>query len=150
MYLAEACLFGLYHFEWAVKVLFLTGVAMSCTTIAGLEATLLFYSEGFLLMLVLTAIAPLWITELYASFTLNEMCLLGLFYALTALIFIHYMKVYFDFRSIWPATRLRFAAELFGLIVLVSTFLGTWSTALVFFFHISTYGISRSTVAGQF
>ena len=84
---------------------------------------------------------------MYASLTFYETCMLGLFYTLTALIFIHYMKMYFDFRSDRPTTRLRFAIELLGLILLVSTFLGTWSTALVFCFQVETYNVQNAASA---
>lgn len=55
-------------------------------------------------------------------------------HVLTASVFVHYLKVYFDSYSIRDIIRLRFAVELLGFMLLISTFLGAWSTGLVIYF----------------
>jgi hypothetical protein len=63
-----------------------------------------------------------------------ETCLLALFHAFAALIFVHYLKVYLDLRN-----RRAIFLELFGIVLLASTFFAAWSTGLAIHFHFSAY-----------
>ena len=81
------------------------------------------------------AIAPPWTVDLYAGLCTLEICLLGLCQALMVLTFIHYLKVYIDFRYSRETTELMFLFEWIGLSLLAGTFFAAWSTALVLYFH---------------
>lgn len=149
MHLGDACLFGLRHFFWALQVFVLTALAMACGTNAELESALQFYAKCLSWVLLIGAYTmAYWLTGLYASLTSSEMCQLGLFHALTTLIFIHYLKMYFHFCCMRATSRLRFAAELFGIALLLSTFLGTWSTGLVIYFYVSDYYAQNAANGG--
>ena len=137
--IGDAFSFGLYHFLWTLQLSFFASLAMARVNAAGLKAIFRFYSESFLVILLLHYFTGSWIADLYASLTFFETCQLGLFHALTALIFIHYLKMYLDLRSIRAVTRLRFFVELLGFVLVISTFVGTWSMVLVLYFHISAY-----------
>lgn len=104
-HLEFAMLFGMWHFQWALRVFFSTALAMSGIT-TDLTATLQFYSESLLVMLLISIFTPDWITALYAAFTYPVTCLLRLFYALTALVFIHFLKLYFHFCAIRATSRI--------------------------------------------
>jgi hypothetical protein len=106
-----------------------------------LTATLQFYSECLLIMLLISIFTPDWITTLYATLTYPGICVLGLFYAFTALVFIHFLKLHFHFCVIRATSRIRFAIELLGFVLLVSTFIGMWSTWLVISFYMLAYDV---------
>jgi hypothetical protein len=132
-HLEFALLFGRWHFEWALRVFFPTALAMSGIT-TDLTATLQFYPECLFIMLLISVFTPDWITALYATFGYPETCLLGLFYALTALIFIYFLNLYFHFCVVRATSRIRLAVGLLGFALLISTFVGMWSTLLVICF----------------
>ncbi|GAB7328569.1 hypothetical protein MBLNU13_g00521t1 [Cladosporium sp. NU13] len=118
MDLGDACMFGLRHFGWALQVFFLTNLAMTCFTATELVSTLRFYTECFSWPDLVRDLAILALRD----------------HVLTAPVFVHYLKVYFDSYSIRDIIRLRFAVELLGFMLLISTFLGAWSTGLVIYF----------------
>lgn len=138
MDLNVALRFGMRHFEWALRVFYPTALAMSGIT-TDLTATLQFYSESLLIMLLIGNFTPDWITTLYATLAYRETCALGILYALTALIFIHFLELYFQIAVIRDTARIRFAVELFVFAVLISSFVGMWSTWFVACFQILAY-----------
>lgn len=139
MQVADALSFGLCHFLWALPISLFTALAMARVNTIGLRATLHFYSESLLIIVLLGNFLGFMIAYLYANLTFSEMGQLGLFFALAALVFIHYLKMLFEFRSIRAATRLQFFVELLGFVLITSTFVGAWVMVLVCCFHISAY-----------
>jgi hypothetical protein len=139
MQISDPLSFGLCHFLWALPVSFFATLAMASVNTAGRRATLHFYSESLLIILLHGNIMRFMIMHVYANLTFSEMGQLGLFFVLAALVFIHYLKMYMDFRSIRAVTRLRFFVELLGFVLLLSTFVGAWSMVLICYFHISAY-----------
>lgn len=142
-----ALLFGKMHFEWALRVFFPTALAISSIT-TDLTPTLQFYSECLLIMLLISIFTPDWITTLYATLTHPEACELALFYALTALIFIHFLKLYFHISVIRGTARIRFAVELLVFALLISSFVGLWSTWFVVCFQIVAYDAQSAANGG--
>lgn len=140
--------FALYHFWWTLQVSFLAALAMARVHTAGLVATFQFYSRSFFIILALDTFTESSIPHLHVDLSFRQTCQLGLFHAFTAFVFVHYLKMYFDFRSIKAVTGLRFYVELLGFVLLISTFFGTWSLALVFYFHFSAYSAQRSADDG--
>jgi hypothetical protein len=90
-----------------------------------------FYLECFVVMSLLTTMAPPWTLGQYENLYYSEISQLGLFHALAALAFIHYLKVYIDFRYNRETADLVLLLEMFGISLLASTFVAAWSTMLI-------------------
>lgn len=132
--LTAACLFGLFHFTYAMYVFLILGL-VNATDPRESITRLRFSFESFFATLAMTVIFPLWTTPYYEGSTCTETCLLGLFHALVALNFVHYLKVSFDLRYRGSNTTLQFLFELFGIALLASTFFAAWSMVLVICLH---------------
>jgi hypothetical protein len=134
--LTAACLFGLFHFAYALYFFLILGL-VNATDPREPITRLRFFSENFFALLAMTATLPLWITHHYEGSTFTETCLLGLLHALVALAFAHYLKVCLDFRGRGPIISLsvQLFFELFGIVLLASTFFAAWSMVLVIFLH---------------
>jgi len=128
-----ACLFGLYHFAWATYVFSTLGLVNATDPRAPITR-LRFFFESFFVVLLLTTVIPLRTAHYYEGLSFSETCLLGLFYTLMALTFVHFLKVYLDFRNRRPVFH-----ELFGIVLLASTFFAAWGTGLAIDFHSSEY-----------
>jgi hypothetical protein len=131
--LTAACQFGLYHFGWATYVFAILGL-ISATDPREPITRLRFFSESFFVVLFSATCFPPWTTPFYEGLTFSETCVLGLFHALTASTFVHYLDVYLDFRNRRPIFL-----ELFGIVLLAGTFFAAWSTGLAIHFHSSAY-----------
>jgi hypothetical protein len=130
--LTAACLFGLYHFIHAMCV-FLILALVYTTEPRGPITRLRSITESFLVALIATATTPFLTMPFYKGFTSTETSLLGMFHALTALTFAHYLEVFLDLRYRRPSTSLQFFFELFGIAWLASTCFAAWSMVLVIF-----------------
>jgi ABC-type transport system involved in multi-copper enzyme maturation permease subunit len=91
-------------------------------------------------MSLLTTMAPAWTLCLYANLYCSDISQLGLFHALAALAFIHYLKVYIDFRYNRETADLVLLLEMFGISLLASTFVAAWSTMLIVYSRSLAYG----------
>jgi len=119
--LTAACLFGLFHFAYALNV-FLILDLVNATDPREPTTRLRFFFESFFALLAMFATFPLWTISYYEVSTLTETCLLGLFHALVSLVFAHYLKVFLDLRGRKRITFLQISFELFGIALLASTF----------------------------